>query len=69
MRRLRASQYVVRWPFYVFVVLRQTLQAHHRVLPIGITVVVANLVASVELPLDLQFGFPAMGVNRLGRRP
>src|SRR5688572_2778880 len=32
------------WAFYVFVVLRQTLQAHHRVLPIGVTVVVANLV-------------------------
>ena len=32
------------FPFYVFVVLRQTLQAHHRVRPIGITIVVANLV-------------------------
>ena len=36
-----AAGYVYRnalsvWPFYVFVVLRQTLQAHHRVLPIGI---------------------------------
>jgi MATE family multidrug resistance protein len=31
------------WPYYVFVVLRQTLQAHHRVLPIGITVVIAQL--------------------------
>jgi multidrug resistance protein, MATE family len=52
------------WPFYVFVVLRQTLQAHHRVLPIGITVVVANLV-NVLLNYAWiygEFGFPAMGV-------
>jgi MATE family multidrug resistance protein len=52
------------WPFYVFVVLRQTLQAHHRVLPIGITVVVANL---VNVGLNYiwiygELGFPAMGV-------
>jgi MATE family multidrug resistance protein len=52
------------WPFYVFVVLRQTLQAHHRVLPIGITVVIANL---VNVGLNYMwiyghFGFPAMGV-------
>jgi multidrug resistance protein, MATE family len=52
------------WPFYVFVVLRQTLQAHRRVLPIGITVVVANLV-NVGLNYLWIFGhlgFPAMGV-------
>jgi MATE family multidrug resistance protein len=51
-------------PFYVFVVLRQTLQAHHRVLPIGITVVVANLV-NVGLNYIWIFGhlgFPPMGV-------
>jgi MATE family multidrug resistance protein len=51
-------------PFYVFVVLRQTLQAHHRVLPIGITIVVANLV-NVALNYAWiygNFGFPAMGV-------
>jgi MATE family multidrug resistance protein len=51
-------------PFFVFVVLRQTLQAHHRVLPIGITVVVANLV-NVGLNYLWIFGhlgFPAMGV-------
>jgi MATE family multidrug resistance protein len=52
------------WPFYVFVVLRQTLQAHHRVLPIVITVVVANI---VNVGLNYiwiygHFGFPAMGV-------
>jgi MATE family multidrug resistance protein len=51
-------------PFYVFVVLRQTLQAHHRVLPIGITIVVANLV-NVALNYAWiygHFGFPPMGV-------
>jgi MATE family multidrug resistance protein len=52
------------WPFLVFVVLRQTLQAHHRVLPIGITVVIANL---VNVGLNYMWiyghgGFPAMGV-------
>lgn len=52
------------WPFYVFVVLRQTLQAHHRVLPIGITVVVANLVnvALNYIWIYGDLGFPAMGV-------
>jgi MATE family multidrug resistance protein len=52
------------WPFYIFVVLRQTLQAHHRVLPIGITIVVANLV-NVALNYAWiygNFGFPPMGV-------
>jgi MATE family multidrug resistance protein len=64
-----AAGYVYRnalsvWPFYVFVVLRQTLQAHHRVLPIGITVVVANLVNVVLNYLWIfgHLGFPAMGV-------
>jgi MATE family multidrug resistance protein len=52
------------WPFYVFVALRQTLQAHHRVLPIGITIVVANLVNVVLNYAWIygNFGFPAMGV-------
>jgi MATE family multidrug resistance protein len=52
------------WPFYVFVVLRQTLQAHHRVLPIGITIVVANLVnvGLNYLWIYGHLGFPAMGV-------
>jgi len=52
------------WPFYVFVVLRQTLQAHHRIWPIGVTIVVANLV-NVALNYAWifgHFGFPAMGV-------
>jgi MATE family, multidrug efflux pump len=51
-------------PFYVFVVLRQTLQAHHRVLSIGITVIVANIV-NVGLNYIWIFGhlgFPPMGV-------
>jgi multidrug resistance protein, MATE family len=52
------------WPFYVFLVLRQTLQAHHRLLPIAITVVVANLVNVVLNYMWIygNFGFPAMGV-------
>ncbi len=52
------------WPFYVFVALRQTLQAHHRVLPIGITIVAANLVNVVLNYAWIygNFGFPAMGV-------
>jgi MATE family multidrug resistance protein len=64
-----AAGYVYRnalsvWPFYVFVVLRQTLQAHHRVLPIGITVIVANIVnAALNYAWIFgHFGFPAMGV-------
>jgi MATE family multidrug resistance protein len=64
-----AAGYVYRnalsvWPFYVFVVLRQTLQAHHRVLPIGITVVVANVVNALLNYAWIfgEFGFPAMGV-------
>lgn len=52
------------WPFYVFVVLRQTLQAHRRVLPIFVTVVIANV---VNVGLNYiwiygHLGFPAMGV-------
>ena len=52
------------WPFYVFVVLRQTLQAHHRVLPIGLTIVAANLVNVLLNYLWVygNFGFPALGV-------
>lgn len=64
-----AAGYVYRnalsvWPFYVFVVLRQTLQAHHRVLPIGVTIVVANLVNVVLNYAWIygNFGFPALGV-------
>jgi MATE family multidrug resistance protein len=53
------------WPFYVFVVLRQTLQAHRRLLPIAITIVVANLVnvALNYMWIYGHFGFPAMGVR------
>ncbi len=64
-----AAGYVYRnalsvWPFYVFVVLRQTLQAHHRVLPIVLTVIVANVVNAVLNYAWIygNFGFPAMGV-------
>jgi MATE family multidrug resistance protein len=64
-----AAGYVYRnalsvWPFYVFVVLRQTLQAHHRVLPIGLTIVVANLVNVVLNYAWIygNFGFPPLGV-------
>ena len=64
-----AAGYVYRnalsvWPFYVFVVLRQTLQAHHRVLPIGLTIVAANVVNVVLNYAWIygNFGFPAMGV-------
>lgn len=52
------------WPFYVFVALRQTLQAHHRIWPIGVTIIVANIV-NVGLNYVWIFGhlgFPAMGV-------
>jgi MATE family multidrug resistance protein len=52
------------WPFYVFVVLRQTLQAHHRLMPIAITVIVANLVNVVLNYAWIygHYGFAAMGV-------
>jgi MATE family multidrug resistance protein len=52
------------WPFYVFVALRQTLQAHHRIWPIGATILVVNLVNG-GLNYTWIFGhlgFPAMGV-------
>jgi MATE family multidrug resistance protein len=64
-----AAGYVYRnalsvWPFYVFVVLRQTLQAHHRTLPIGWTIVVANVVNVVLNYAWIygNFGFEPMGV-------
>jgi MATE family multidrug resistance protein len=64
-----AAGYVYRvlpgvWPFFAFVVLRQTLQAHHRTGPIMVTIVVANLI-NVGLNYAWifgHFGFPAMGV-------
>jgi MATE family multidrug resistance protein len=64
-----AAGYVYRnatsiWPFYAFVVLRQTLQAHQRALPIGATIVVANVVNVVLNYAWIygHLGFPAMGV-------
>ena len=64
-----AAGYVYRnalsvWPFYAFVVARQTLQAHHRVLPIGLTIVAANLLNVVLNYAWIfgHFGFPALGV-------
>lgn len=52
------------WPFYVFVALRQTLQAHRRVSAIVFTVVIANLVNAALNYLWIfgELGFPAMGV-------
>lgn len=65
-----AAGYVYRnalsvWPFYVFVVLRQTLQAHHRTVPIGVTIVVTNFVNVVLNYAWIfgHFGFAAMGVQ------
>src|SRR5690606_38428217 len=51
-------------PLYVFVVLRQTLQAHRRTAPIVVTVSVANVMNAV---LNYGWiygglGFPALGV-------
>jgi multidrug resistance protein, MATE family len=52
------------WPFYAFIVLRQTLQAHHRTGPIVVTIVVANLlnVALNYLWVYGHLGFAAGGV-------
>ncbi len=64
-----AAGYVYRvlpgvWPFFAFVVFRQTLQAHHRTRPIVVTIVVANLInAALNYAWIFgHFGFPAMGV-------
>ncbi len=51
-------------PFYYFIVLRQTLQAMHRLTPIVITIIIANLLNAL---LNWMFiygnlGAPAMGV-------
>jgi MATE family multidrug resistance protein len=51
------------WPLYAFIVLRQTLQAHHRTTPMVVTIVVANLL-NAALNYILIFGalgFPALG--------
>jgi len=52
------------WPFFGFVVFRQTLQAHHRTGPIMVTIVVTNLInAGLNYAWIFgHFGFPAMGV-------
>jgi MATE family multidrug resistance protein len=52
------------FPFYAFVVLRQTLQAQHRMWPIVLTLVAANLLnAALNYAWIFgHFGFPAMGV-------
>jgi MATE family multidrug resistance protein len=64
-----AAGYVYRtipgvWPMLAFVVLRQTLQAHHRTAPLVITIVAANLlnVALNYMWIYGHLGFPAMGV-------
>ncbi len=64
-----AAGYVYRvlpgvWPFFAFVVFRQTLQAHHRTRPIVVTIVVANVInAALNYAWIFgHFGFPAMGV-------
>jgi multidrug resistance protein, MATE family len=64
-----AAGYVYRtlpsvWPFYVFVVLRQTLQAHHRTAAIVGTIVTSNLLnASLNYVLIYgELGFPQLGL-------
>lgn len=64
-----AAGYVLRlipavWPFYAFVVFRQTLQAHHYTGPVVVTIVVANLVNGVLNYLWIfgKLGFPELGV-------
>ncbi len=64
-----AAEYVYRvipsvWPFYAFVVLRQTLQAHQRTAPIVWTIVIANVVNAVLNYAWIfgELGLPALGV-------
>ena len=64
-----AAGYVYRvlpsvWPFFAFVVFRQTLQAHHRTRPIIVTIVIANLVNAFLNYAWIfgEFGFPELGV-------
>lgn len=64
-----AAGYVYRvmlsvWPFYAFVVLRQTLQAQRHTRPIVITIIVANVVnAWLNYAWIFgKFGFPELGV-------
>ncbi|HVY67109.1 MAG TPA: MATE family efflux transporter [Gammaproteobacteria bacterium] len=65
-----AAGYIYRtlpsvWPFYVFVVLRQTLQAHRRTAAIVLTIVLSNLLNAALNYLWIygEFGFPALGLN------
>lgn len=64
-----AAAYAVRlapgvFPFFLFVVLRQSLQSMHRTAPLMISIVVANLVnAALSWMLIFgHFGAPALGV-------
>jgi multidrug resistance protein, MATE family len=64
-----AAGYVYRsvpgvWPLLAFVVLRQTLQAHHRTAPIVLVIVLANLLNAALNYVWIygHLGFPAMGV-------
>src|SRR5881394_132602 len=52
------------WPFFAFVVLRQTLQAHRRTAPIVLTIVVANLlnVGLNYIWIYGKLGFAPLGV-------
>jgi len=52
-------------PFYVFIVFRQTLQAHHRTGAIMFTIVVSNLLNAGLNYVWIygEFGFAAMGLN------
>jgi multidrug resistance protein, MATE family len=63
-----AASYVYRvipsiWPFYLFVVLRQTLQAHHRTVPIVVTIVVANL---LNVLLNYAWVYGRLGFDAYG---
>jgi len=64
-----AAGYVYRiipsiWPFYAFIVLRQTLQAHRRTGPIVVTIIAANLLNAGLNYLWVfgHWGFAATGV-------
>ena len=64
-----AAGYVQRlipsvWPLYAFVVLRQTLQAHHRTAQLVATIIVANVLnAGLNYAWVFgELGFPALGV-------
>jgi MATE family multidrug resistance protein len=64
-----AAGYVFRvlpsiWPFFAFVVLRQTLQAHHLTWPVVLTLIAANLINAGLNYLWIygNLGFPELGV-------